>query len=439
MKVKKKLTLVLALGVNILFSQEAATESLSNDSLTKLVRKFDDQLIKLNRLNISGYLQPQFQIADSAGAHSFAGGNFAPNSNSRYMMRRGRIKFTYTHNNAMYMLNTDWTEKGVNIRETYVRVTDPWTKWVSLTTGLIQVRFSHDLTYSSSSRETPERARMFQILFPTERDLQSFVTVQAPKSSKLHMFKGDFAIMNGAGVGPEFDSHKDFSGRVSLSNASKSGKITYGMGVSYLSGAWGQNRGLGASFNKKAIYTTTANSNGSGDVGFAPSFADTANKYALVKREYIGFDAQLSIDWAPGITTLRAEYIQGQQPGTSSSSTSMGAAPLSELYVRQFNGASLYFVQNIVNSKHQLVFKYDWFDPNTKVNGNQIGKAGTNTKTGDIKYTTIGFGWNYSIAKNTKMTFYYDIVTNEKTQLSGYSKDVKDNVFTVRMQYVFGR
>ncbi len=32
-------------------------------------------------------------------------------------------------------------------------------------------------------------------------------------------------------------------------------------------------------------------------------------------RKYVGMDVQISIDWDPGITTIRGEYIQGDQPG----------------------------------------------------------------------------------------------------------------------------
>src|SRR6185436_4243379 len=149
-----------------------------------------------------------------------------------------------------------------------------------------------------------------------------------------------------------------------------------------------------------------------------------------VKREYIGFDAQVSIDWAPGITTLRGEYIQGTQPGTASSSTSTMVALTSDIYKRKFNGAYLYFLQNIMQTPWQLVVKYDWYDPNTDVAGDDIAKTTgirsftdnmgavskyTVAKTGatDLKYTTLGLGLVYRWDANVKLTAYYDMVTNE--------------------------
>ena len=52
---------------------------------------------KADHLMISGYFQPQFQVASEKGAKTFSGGDFAKNSNNRFMIRRGRIRFDYAH------------------------------------------------------------------------------------------------------------------------------------------------------------------------------------------------------------------------------------------------------------------------------------------------------------------------------------------------------
>jgi hypothetical protein len=166
----------------------------------------------------------------------------------------------------------------------------------------------------------------------------------------------------------------------------------------------------------------------------------------IAKRQYMGADAQVSFDFPFGITTLKAEYIQGVQPGTSATSTSAGSDPGAvDTYIRSFNGAYFYFVQNIFQTKHQIVVKYDWYDPNTKVSGDQIGKAVPGTYSGqltktELKYSTLGVGYNYKWDNNVKITLYYDMVTNEKSvnlTSKGYWKDIPDNVFTVRFQYKF--
>ena len=100
-----------------------------------------------------------------------------------------------------------------------------------------------------------------------------------------------------------------------------------------------------------------------------------------------------------------------------------------------------------MQSPFQAVVKYDVYDPNTAVSGNEIGKTVTGavaTGTADIKYSTIGLGLNYNFNSNVRLMAYYDIVKNETTSnirtastLSDLSKDRKDNVFTFRIQYKF--
>ena len=85
----------------------------------------------------------------------------------------------------------------------------------------------------------------------------------------------------------------------------------------------------------------------------------------------------------------------------------------------------------------QLVIKYDWYDPNAKVKSTDIGKAGTTLNATDIKYSTLGFGYVYYISENLKLVLWYDKITNEKTQLPAYIKDLKDDVFTCRLQFRF--
>lgn len=400
------------------------------DTLTRAVAALMDDNLKAKRLKISGYIQPQYQYIDSAGAPSYAGGDFTNGTakyNSRFMMRRGRFKFTYTYNNILLMVNTDVTEKGLAMRETYAKITDPWLNMFSLTAGLLQVQFGFELTQSSSERETPERARYNQTLFPTERDLGAFGSVVFPKSSKLYGLKIDAAYMNGsAGVAPEFDSNKDFTGRAQYTKSTKNERFTFSVGGSYYNG--GYRTGTVKDYRLKTL--------SNGDIGY--DFAkDTANYDRKAVREYFGADIQASIDWKIGITTIRAEYIQGENPGTSSSNKSPGTAPTAAIYHRQFNGAYFYLIQDIGETKFQAVVKYDWFDPNTKLAGTQIGKTGTNTNLGDIKFETIGFGVTYRINSYAKVMAYYDLVKNENTLVKAYTGDIKDNVFTLRMQFKY--
>jgi hypothetical protein len=81
--------------------------------------------------------------------------------------------------------------------------------------------------------------------------------------------------------------------------------------------------------------------------------------------------------------------------------------------------------------------KYDWYDPNIKVSSGEIGKPATNLTPADIKFSTLGVGFARYIKSSLKLLAYYDVVRNEKTNLAGFTNDMKDNIFTLRVQMRF--
>src|SRR6266496_4283168 len=58
------------------------------DTVRPFIKRFEN-------LRISGYMQPQFQLAEADGAQSFEGGNFSQYSKSRFMLRRARVRIDY--------------------------------------------------------------------------------------------------------------------------------------------------------------------------------------------------------------------------------------------------------------------------------------------------------------------------------------------------------
>src|SRR5438477_5454063 len=83
------------------------------DTVRPFLRRFEN-------LQFSGYIQPQFQLADTEGAKSYDGGDFSTFSRTRFMLRRARIKVDYllkTEDNypkALFTFQIDATERGVN-------------------------------------------------------------------------------------------------------------------------------------------------------------------------------------------------------------------------------------------------------------------------------------------------------------------------------------
>jgi hypothetical protein len=172
---------------------------------------------------------------------------------------------------------------------------------------------------------------------------------------------------------------------------------------------------------------------------------NSTNDY--VKRIYKGVDAQASIDFSIGMTTIRGEYIWGQHPGTAPVQNT------SDIYMRKFNGAYFYLIQNILRSKNDIVVKYDWYDPNTEVSSADMPTTTTTYSSAsfkaigasDIKYSTLGFGWIYHWNENVKITAYYELVNNETSDNlknvlvnnEGLNNNIMDNDFTLRIQYKF--
>lgn len=414
----------------------------------QVLEKLQSDVSLLSRLKISGYIQSQFQKADTAGIESFAGGNFPAGIDNRFAVRRGRFKIAYDYAFSQYVLQVDVTEKGVGIKDAYVSFTDPWLQCFAVTAGIFDRPFGYEISYSSSSRESPERSRLFQTLFPGERDLGAKFTFQPPKTSRFNFIKLDAGLFNGIGPNAvDFDGYKDFIGHLMINKASKNEKIKIGLGISYYSGGWKQGTKYNYSMNEIALQPSTLGTLG---IGNAMAFTVDSTGSAIgskLRREYYGVDAQVSLDFPFGLTQLRGEYIMGTQPGISTSTTSPSTQP-GDAYIRKFNGAYFYWVQNIMQSKFQTVVKYDWYDPNTDVAGNDIGVkvAGKSkaTSAADVKYSTLGLGLVYKWNSQVKITAYYDYVMNETTTaiknastLKDLSTDRHDNVFTLRVQYKF--
>jgi phosphate-selective porin len=109
-------------------------------------------------------------------------------------------------------------------------------------------------------------------------------------------------------------------------------------------------------------------------------------------------------------------------------------------------------VQN-VGTHNQLAVRYDAFDPNTEVGGDEIGKKGSKLNVNDAAQSAVVIAWNYFWDDAVKFTLAYDINQNEKvstdlvTNLAAgqkpdatfakWSKDFDNNQWTFRMQVKF--
>lgn len=391
---------------------------------------------KFDHLKISCYMQPQFQIAEAKGISSFEGPDFNDEVNNRILLRRSRLRLDYVNfgNNkqpgVQISFQFDANERGFTLRDVWGRIFENKYQLFSFTTGMFARPFGYETNLSSSVRESPERGRMNQLLMKSERDLGAMISFDARKKIKgLQYLKVDIGVFNGQGINAkgDFDNVKDLIARVALKPYKISNQVSISMGASVLRGGLLQN-------TKYVYYTGKAN-------GEKKVLVDSSisNKGKNAPRNYFGTDIQVKIKNRIGYTEIRGEFISGKHAVLeNSNSTPVSLLSGQEGYhLRNFNGAYFYFIQHIFSTKHQLFLKYDWFDPNTKVKSNDIGKVGTNFSSSNIKYSTLGLGYINHLSDNIKLTLYYANVWNERTQLTGFTKDIKDNVFTCRLQFWF--
>ena len=389
---------------------------------------------KYDRIKINGYIQPQFQVAESKGADAaYSGGDFSPNSNNRFMVRRARVRFEYEHfgenknPNVQMVFQIDGTERAVNIRDLYGRIYENNLKLFSFSMGMFARPFGYEVNLSSADRESPERGRMSQTLMKTERDLGAMLSFEPrERINVLRYFKWDAGVFNGQGLTApgEYDSYKDFINRISWKRYPLSEHLLLSAGLSYFKGGLIQ--------NNQYIYTFQ-NNNGEKNFVLDSSSKNIGRK---LPRKYKGGDVQLKWLHKKGATELRAEYWKGTQTGSQSATETPSVVfTVDSYYVRKFNGAFLYLLHSF-DKHNQIGLKYDWYDPNTNISGKEIGTS-ANTHAADIRYNTLGVGYIHYFDEDLKVMLWYDFVRNEFTSLEDYTSDRKDNILTLRLQFEF--
>jgi len=439
MKIYKGYLLIVSL---LLISTTAFSQRNINDVLDSTT--VNNLLIiskKYGSISFGGYLQPQFQYAQSKGtAAEFQGGNFGEFTDNRFRLRRGRLRADYSLLNddgtpsTYFVFQFDGTEQGVNVRDFWGRYYEHYFQSFYFTAGLAGRPFGNELQLSSSSREAPERGRMSQTLMKTERDLGVMITFNPrKKNAKLKNVQFDLGIYNGQGLaGPqEFDNSKDFVLRLShKSYAFKKLPLNISGGVSALLG--GLNHQLPVKYEVQKV----------NNVWVMAKDSSITNINKIAPRKYYGADIQFSTQKKSWKSELRAEFITGLQTGSSTNSSTPGSYPVDKnlvklpYYTRNFNGAYFTFVQTLNNSNNQLILKYDWYDPNTKVKGNETNTTNKFTAA-DVRFDTFGVGFLHHFNPHFKTVIYYDMIKNEKTKLLNFENDIKDNVLTIRTQFYF--
>lgn len=432
---KQKLALLLIIVPFLLMAQEE--ELTPMQKLEQQVEVLNEKADKQSALKITGYIQPQWQSGQPAATLKVGKGNTGTDSYSRIGIRRARLKFEYNDGGlASGVIQFNVAEKEgikaatVQLKEAYLQVKDPFVKNNLLIAGVVVRPFGHETQYSSSTLESTERARVITTLFPDEHDLGAMLVLKPALSSPLNFIRFEGGLFAGNAINPETDNRLDFIGHL-VATKPLGDWAKWGLGVSYYNG--------GVYQTNSSVYAM------SGDA-FSEN-KDAANTGAFASRIYYGVDAQFSMESPVGMTQLRFESVFGTQPGNKSTvgSPNRSALPAAEdTYIRPVSGWYAILVQDLGNIPVSAVVKYDVFDANTSVAGDKIGVSGSFTSSTDLKYSTWSLGALWRINPALRLTASYDLIKNETSSLltntdvmKDYSRDIQDNMLTVRLQYKF--
>jgi phosphate-selective porin len=377
---------------------QAPTDTLSEQvmEMTGKLNALDERVMlnetdlgKLTKIQVSGYIQAQFENYQSDLVKT-------NDANNTFYIRRARVKFTYEATDGVkFVLQPDFSTGSLSIKDAYAVASLPKFSALSLWAGQFN-RPGYEVEYSSTQREVLERSRVVRAIYPGEREIGAKLEYSPLKTP----LKLQFAILNGNFTGKEpkdQDSKKDIMARAVYSFS------VAGVGLDL--GAHLYNGSLRAKNKYISDFDQVMDS-------------VSSNTGSWLDKQWYGGELRFFFDMLGGMS-LKGEYITGKNatPGDSKSNPNK---------IREFSGYYVYFIKNI-GLKNQFVVRYDAYDPNTRLSGNEAGK--------EVKYNTLNLAWQYYLNDNIRFSINYEMPKNETN--TTIPKDLDDNVFGIRMQAKF--
>lgn len=405
-------------GANFSFAQEA-----NNTIKPKTVKTDADVLNFLRGLTIGGLVQTQWQLGEEKGMDGgpASGGAFSPNSNNRFMLRRGYLKVGYDGKNFSSLIQINATPEGVGLVNAFAQV-HTTSKWAAFRMGNLYKPFGYFISYPSALRLAPEITRGEQTLFIDQTAVGGRLMLRDTREDKwTRFFSLDLACFTSTRLSNDTFASNEFIGR--LEYVRPFGKFTLGAQVSMLGGYL---------------------------VNVADGYFAYENGHQKLKtgvqgknqsKAYYSIGANASLSSYIGQTKVIGEYVFGNQLGLANYNTTpsknFSGSDATPLYDRNFSNYYIFLQHKIARSNFTVIARYDFMDPNTSVDTNEI-KTINGFSDADVSYSTFGFGLHYSFWKNMSASAYYEIVSNEKaSNLIGFDESKKDNLLTIRLQCAF--
>jgi len=361
------------------------------NALDERVALNESDLGKLTKIKVSGYIQAQFI--------NYQDGLLKNNdANNTFFVRRARIKVTYEATDGLkFVLQPDFATGNLSLKDAYAVASLPKLRSLALWAGQFN-RPNYEVEYSSSQREVMERSRVILNLYPGEREVGAkleFTPVTVP-------LKLQAALLNGNFTGNQLndvDSKKDLMARATYSLKFPGAGVGIDFGAHiYYGGLMAKNKYI---LNYENVLDSTSSNAGS-----------------YMDKKWGGAEMQVYFDVLGGLA-LKGEYLAGKNAFAGDSKSNPNKT-------KEFSGYYAYLIKNI-GKKNQLVGRYDYFDPNTKLSGDGAGK--------DIYYKTLAVAWQYYLNDNIRVSVQYTMPKNETNTAN--PEDIADNVFTLRVQAKF--
>lgn len=185
-------------------------------------------------LSVHGLLQTQWNWTNKPDSVTLQSthGFFNRNVNNRFTVKRGRLALQYTDDIVKAKFQFNINEEGFHVNDAYVKVTEPWLKSLSVTSGIFPRPFGFEVGQSSGDRESPERSRVIQHLYPNTRDLGVMFSYAVPDDKKAQGLQVNLGVFNGNSGNPESNRFKDLVGQIRYDRSFKEGKYAFGIGYS---------------------------------------------------------------------------------------------------------------------------------------------------------------------------------------------------------------
>ena len=405
----------------------------------------------LKKFKVSGFVQFQYAYA----ADTNLSGGYSQKQGA-WSLRRARLKFAYdAGNGAQLVWQPNFIESKFETKDAYFQYTEQWMKSVYVRAGIQDIPFGFEIGNSSSGMELIERSLYENnSVFNGEKTLG----IMAGYNSANFPINAKIGWMNGqpqqavTGDWSATQDPKNVVGRLGFTTAFNDLGLSIDGGASY--------------FYDSKLLTDTAKGGSLKEFRNDSFVTVTGRNRQDLNTGIWGLDLQSTYE-IPGLGgfKLMGEYYQGKIVGQTGSIKLYTGAAFTTAEIRNTQGFYIAGVLNPVEflPQLQLVYRFDYYDPNTDVDGDKIDATRGFSKT-DIAYTTNTIGLNWFVNGNFKISLYYDIKANETTaapSLDGYkgdasrtlvqgatksglytaandySSNIDDNILTLRGQVAF--